>query len=225
MNSKAVMEKNTVFSQLADSEKTAVAAIAKVRVYPRNTFIFWQNEKIANGFLVEKGLIKLYRSHPNGRTRTIALKAENDIVSEMSLVFPYNHLATAQVLARSTIFCFSVADLHRITGINVKFQERLRLVVNRQIESALAQIENRIFMNINGCLATKLVELATRFGVKRENGMMINLKLSQQQLADMIGTNRETICKSLYLFKKHRAIAIKNKLITILDKDRLMSWQ
>ncbi|MDP7421759.1 MAG: Crp/Fnr family transcriptional regulator [bacterium] len=225
MDISSVINDNQILGQLTDDEKSLLAKVAKVRVYPRNTFIFWQNENVLNGYLLDKGLIKLYRSHQNGRTRTLSLKTDNDLISELSLLFPFKHLCTAQVLNKSSVICFPVEELTNIAGENSNFQKSIRQVVNVLIERSLMEIENRIFMNINGCLATKLIQLTNKFGVTKEGGTMINLKLSQQQLADMIGTNRETVCKALLMFKKCKAIGIKNKLITILNKSKLEAWQ
>lgn len=221
MDKKQIISGNSVLRHLSDDEKEQLAAISTLRVYPKNSFLFWQDEKVVTGFMVIKGLVKLYRSHASGRIRTLALKNGYDLISDLSLVFPYDHLCTAQVISKVTVFCFPVDRFLKITEHNVTFQEELHQAANNTFKRNLLEVENRIFLNINGCLASKLIELADKFGVHKSNGTVIDLRLTHRQLADMIGTNRETVCKELLFLKKTKAIAVKNNFITIIDQNKL----
>ena len=221
MEKKDLNNKNIVLAHLTEKEKDQLADLSRIRVYPKNSFLFWQDERVTNGFLVIKGLVKLYRSHASGRIRTLALKNGFDLISHFSLVFPYDHLCTAQLLSKATVLCFPVEELMEIARFNEEFQNALRQAVNNTFKSSLMEVENRIFLNINGCLASKLIELAEKFGIARREGTVINLRLTHRQLADMIGTNRETVCKELLFLKKSKAIVVNDNLITIINRKKL----
>jgi len=221
----SIIRQNYAFSHLAESELQALSAAATTRIYPKNSYIFWQNDRINDAFIIDRGLVRLYRSHPSGRTKTVSLKSSGDLVSIYPLMFPYSHKFTAHVLSKSVIVCFPIAVLNKIADVNNAFYEALRQMISQELNTELMEIENRIFMNINGCLAFKLVQLADKFGRPNGKGTLINLTLSHQQLADMLGTNRETVCKEMNLLRQIKAIAVENRQITILDREKLHAIQ
>lgn len=71
--------------------------------------------------------------------------------------------------------------------------------------------------------ATLLVELADKFGVRDARGVIINLKLTHRELADMIGTSRETVSFSILDLKKQGLLVVEEKRIVLLDQAGLQA--
>lgn len=220
-----VLNNNKIFQLLTDKEKENVISLMHIRNYPKNTFIFWQSEDILKAYFIQKGLVKIFRSYQDKKMRTLGLLKENDLISDLTLFLPYKHFFTAQVLTDSTIICLPIKELSEIISNNSMAKMKLEKRIQEKIENALHEVDDSIFKSIHGNLALKLSSLADKFGVKKEDGILIKLKFSQQELADMIGTNRETICKTLNNFKIEKSIIIKDKLIKIIDRKKLLKWQ
>ncbi len=226
MDKNDLLLKNDFFGMLSKSEQSKIADSMNMRTYPKDTFIFWQNEDVANCFIIEKGLVKLFRTCDNGRVRTIGLFKEYDILPVNSIfIMPIKHFTTAQALTNSVIYSVPINVISTISKSNNEFYNHLLKKIHNWIEKILLDFDNMVFGNIQGNLALKLVALSEKFGIRKSEGIQINLKMSQRELADMIGTNPETVCKSLIMFKEENSITIKNKMITITDREKLLKWK
>jgi len=77
------------------------------------------------------------------------------------------------------------------------------------------------FRSVEQRLASRLVELLDRFGQPAEIGMGIDARLTQQELADMIGTSRETLATTISSLRERRIVEMQNQRVVILNVDAL----
>ena len=77
------------------------------------------------------------------------------------------------------------------------------------------------FRSVEQRLASRLVELLDRFGQPAEIGMGIDARLTQQELADMIGTSRETLATTISWLRERRIVEMQNQRVVILNVDAL----
>ncbi len=78
------------------------------------------------------------------------------------------------------------------------------------------------YQRVDQRLAHKLLDLGQRFGVVTERGTLIQARLTQQELAEMVGTTRETLAHTLGDFKRRGLLDSTNHQVTILDAERLL---
>ncbi len=225
MDKKIIFENSPLFKKLNDLERKKLLDIAGIRNYPKNTFIFWQDESAQFFYIIYKGLVKEYRTYNNGRIKTFGIRKDMEVTSLLSMIIPHKYTVTSQTLSDTAVLAVPTLEFLDIVKDNKEFMKQLRMEGYERIEGALDEIGYTIFRNINGNLAYRLVELSIKFGIKKDNGILINLKFSQQELADMLGTNRETVCKCLQEFKDEKSIIISDKMITITNKEKLLQWQ
>ncbi len=72
--------------------------------------------------------------------------------------------------------------------------------------------------------AQALVKLAEDYGKKSSKGVNLDINISRQELANIVGTTRETVIRALTAFKKERLIGIEKNTITIIDLESLKEW-
>ncbi|RMH56736.1 MAG: Crp/Fnr family transcriptional regulator [Candidatus Hydrogenedentota bacterium] len=85
-------------------------------------------------------------------------------------------------------------------------------------------IENLVFKTLRGRLAAKLLDLAEKFGTKKKNGVEIGLTLSHFDLAELVGTNRETVTKMLRDFRSEGSLEVHKRMFLITDEEKLRAW-
>jgi CRP/FNR family transcriptional regulator len=78
------------------------------------------------------------------------------------------------------------------------------------------------YQTVGQRLARKLIELGHRFGVKSVRGTIIQARLTQQELADMIGTTRETLAHTIGDFRQRGLLTTEKQRVVIRDAERLL---
>jgi hypothetical protein len=91
----------------------------------------------------------------------------------------------------------------------------------RRLQAAERELEAMAYQRVDQRLARKLIDLGQRFGVKTERGTLIQARLTQQELAEMIGTARETLTHALSDFRRRGILDTERHQVWIRDAERL----
>ncbi len=89
---------------------------------------------------------------------------------------------------------------------------------------AQVKIKELAFNDVYSRTASQILKLAHDYGIPSEEGIIIDFTLSRQELADMVGTTRETISRAISTFKKEKSIFEIQDKIVILNKTGLSRW-
>jgi CRP/FNR family cyclic AMP-dependent transcriptional regulator len=211
-----------LFSTLSDDEFNQLAHIFVARSYRKNQIIFLEEETGNYMYLVLSGKVKVAKSGIGGKETILAIHRAGDFFGEMSLLDGKTAPATVSAMEDAKIISLSGADFHKYLLHNEKVLlqiinvlcARLRQVWQTQSMSSSAA-EARIRMGI--------YQLATRHGIRDSHGVIIDLKITHQELAEMVGTSRETVTRVLAQLRKKGIIEINQRRMTLLDTNALLS--
>ena len=210
-----------LFSTLSDDDFDKLSHIFIVRVYRRNQIIFLEEETGNYMYLVLSGKVKVAKSAASGKETLLAIHRPGDFFGEMSLLDGKTSPATVSAIEDSKIISVSAADFHKhlLHNENVLLQiinvlcARLRQVWQTQSMSSSAA-DARIRLGIH--------QLAKKHGIRDAHGTIIDLKITHQELAEMVGTSRETVTRVLAHLRKKGIIEINQRRITLLNDDALL---
>lgn len=165
-------------------------------------------------FLVKRGRVQLYRISPEGKKLIIATLGPGSIFGEMAMVGQGMYNTFAEALEECTLCVMSRADLERV--LISKPQVGLRIVetLGHRLREAEARLEDIAFKNIPARLASLLLRL------QEEQGNVI-AGYTHQDLAEMIGTYRETTTQTLNEFKRSGLLSIGRKRLELYDLEGL----
>lgn len=167
-------------------------------------------------FLLKKGRVQLYRISPGGKKLVVATLGPGSIFGEMSLVGQGMHNTFAEAVDECLLCVMSRADVERL--IRQKPQVAFRFVeaLGQRVTLLEASLEDIAFKSIPARLASLLLRLADEQG----NGSDVR-GLTHQELAELIGTYRETVTQTLNDLKADGLVEIGRKHIHIVDRDGL----
>ena len=167
-------------------------------------------------FLLKKGRVQLYRLSPEGKKLVVAVLEKGAIFGEMSLVGQGMHNTFAEAIEECTLCVMSRMDVERI--VEEKPQVALRFLESMAIRlrETEAKLEDLAFKSIPVRLAALLQDLAGESG----SGDTVE-GYTHQDLAEMLGTYRETATQTLNEFKSHGWVEIERKRIRIVDPSAL----
>lgn len=213
-----------LFSTLTDEEFRPLEHIFILRSYRRNQVIFVEEETGSYMYLVLTGKVKVAKTSSSGRETILAIHKTGDFFGEMSLLDGQTAPATVSAMEDSKIISVSGRDFHRHLMHNEKVLlqiinvlcGRLRQVWQTQSLSS-SKADARIRMGI--------YQLAKRHGVQDARGTIIDLKITHQELAEMVGTSRETVTRVIAHLREEGIIEVEQRRMTVLNPKALVQEQ
>lgn len=213
----------TMFSDLDDESLKEVYSILHKRNYKRGKIIFMEGEPGEAFFFVISGMVKIYKSSSDGREHIIHIFGPGHVFAETTLFDNINYPATAEVIEDGTIGMIRSKDLEELIMNNSSLALQLIKVLSKRLVMASYEIMNMAFNDTVQRTAVALIKLSKSHGVKTEDGIELNLDITRQELADVVGSARETVTRALTRLKNDGAIEIGSSII-IRDIDKLSSW-
>ena len=189
-----------LFAGLTPEQLTKVAALAKLKAYGRQQTVVTQGDPAQALFAIVRGRLKVSSSGPEGRDVVLGIMSEGEVFGEVALLDGGARSATCTSIEPCELLVIDrepfLELLESTPSIAVKLLHvlagRLRRLSRRSEDAALLDVPSR--------LARSLLDLAHRFGERRapgKSGIFIALKLSQQELGDLVGATRESVNKHL----------------------------
>ena len=218
------LKKIPVFAHLSDEELELVEKITKVRKYRKNMIIFVEDEHGDELYFIKRGKVKISKLAEDGSEKILHFLKEGDIFAEVLLLGGGPYPATAEVLENSEIGIIENRDLEKLLTKNGEITLKILKVMADRLRQAQMHIRDLALLDAYGRLASALISLVEDHGKKKDDCTWIDINLSQQQLASVIGVSRETVARILSTWKKEKIIEIDNQLIKIKDFDALKSW-
>jgi len=167
-------------------------------------------------FLLKKGRVQLYRLSPGGKKLVVATLGPGTIFGEMSLVGQGMHNTFAEALDDCLLCVMSRTDVERLMREKPEVAFRVVEALGERMTSLESRLEDIAFKSIPARLASLLLRLADEQG---DDNVVSGH--THQDLAEMLGTYRETITQTLNDFKGEGLVAISRKRVEIADRDGL----
>lgn len=205
----------TVFQDLSVREMEELNRIITISMVPRGRVFYRPEETSEVLFILKEGRVQLYRISPEGKKLVITTLGPHTLFGEMALLGTKMHNTFAEAVEDCLICVMSRADLERLILSKPQVALRILEVTGKRLREAEERLENMAFKGIPARLASILLRLADEQMSDSING------LTHQDLAESVGTYRETATQVLNDLKSNGLIEIGRKRITILDRDRL----
>jgi CRP/FNR family transcriptional regulator, cyclic AMP receptor protein len=205
----------TVFQDLSPREMEELNRITTISVVPRGRVFYRPEEPGEVLFIVKEGRVQLYRISPEGKKLVITTLGPHTLFGEMALLGTKLHNTFAEAVEDCTICVMSRNDLERLILSKPQVALRILEITGRRLREAEERLENMAFKGIPARLASLLLRLAQEQGSNDITG------LTHQDLAESVGTYRETATQVLNDLKADGYIEIGRKRITILDPEGL----
>lgn len=219
------MKKIFLFSYLDDQQLEEVDGLIMERTYQKGRIIFVEGEPGEAVFFLKSGRIKISKQAEDGREQILHFIHPGEVFAEVVLFDGGPYPATAEAVEDSKVGLIRNSDMERITLSNPGIALGMLKIMARRLRMAQKQINDLALMDTSRRMASTLLFLAAEQGVPCSGGgTAIDMSLTNQDLANMIGTSRETANRILSDMRRQKAINVDRKQIVITDMKRLKSW-
>jgi CRP/FNR family cyclic AMP-dependent transcriptional regulator len=202
-----------IFGRLAQQNKD-VGESMMVRSFQAGDTVCRADEMSGSLFLIASGRVQLYRTTRDGRRFVIATLGPGSMFGEASLLGGEDPNTSAVALESCTVWAMPRQKALEISSTDAMFGFGLMQAMGQRVMEAENRLEQMAYSTIASRLAALLLELADA----DPKGIV---HATHQELADMLGTWRETISKTLQDFRQRGLVASGRRQLTLLDKEGL----
>ncbi|RME42030.1 MAG: Crp/Fnr family transcriptional regulator [Chloroflexi bacterium] len=203
-----------IFQDLTPQDMDWMDSVTTMTTCEKGRVFYTPDETGEVLFLLKKGRVQLYRISPEGKKLVIATLGPGSIFGEMSMVGQGMHNTFAEAVDECTLCVMSRADLERVLVSKPQVGLRIVETLGQRLREAEARLEDIAFKNIPARLASLLLRLYEEHGETIEG-------YTHQDLAEMIGTYRETTTQTLNDFKRDGLLDIGRKRLVLYDLEGL----
>jgi CRP-like cAMP-binding protein len=210
-----------LFAGLSPEQLTKIAALAQVRKFAAREVVVTQGEPARALFAIVRGRLKVVSCGPDGRDTVLGIMAEGEVFGEVALLDGGVRSATCTAIEPCELLAIERDQFMELLEASPTIAVKLSDVLAQRLRRLSQRSEDAAFLDVPSRLARSLLDLATRFGERRSpaTGIRITLKLSQQELGDLVGATRESINKHLSDWARQGFLEVQGGRLTISDID------
>jgi CRP/FNR family cyclic AMP-dependent transcriptional regulator len=168
-------------------------------------------------YVVLGGKVKVTKSSPGGKETILAIHRPGDFFGEMALLDGKTSPATVSAMEDCRIISISSADFHHLLMRNEKIVQQIIKVLCARLRQVWSQVQSLSYSNADSRIRLGILQLARRHGVQDSRGIIVDLKITHQELAEMVGTSRETVTRTLAQLQKQGIILVDHRRIVVLN--------
>jgi len=209
---------------LPPEDRERLATAIKHRRLARGQTIFHKDDPGRSLFFIEEGSVRLYLPSTQGSDLTLAILGAGDFFGEMALLDGGPRSASAVTTADTVMLTLDHEDFTALIQSRPQSATAVLAALARRLREADEMASDLAFLDVAGRLAKKLLDLAQAHGVRRERGTLLDLPLTQEQLASMVGVTRESVNRQLASFRRLGLIGNEGRRFLLLDPEGLRRY-
>ncbi len=223
-----ILKKSLFFSSLSEPSLKEISRLFSQEKYQREDYIFFEGDLPEWLHILMEGRVKLLQHSDTGKDIILQIYTPGDMFGEVSLFDRKPYGASAQAMEPSVILKLSRKEFFLFFGRHPFVATEMIVELGRQLREAQATIKSLAVDRVEQRIAHILLKLADKVGVSEKGGVMINVPLTRQDLADMAGTTVETAIRVMSRFTKSKIIKpADGKIFLLLPQalERIMAGQ
>lgn len=211
-----------LFATLLDSEFKNIEHIFLIRSYRKNQVIFLEEETGTYMYIVLAGKLKITKSTLGGKENILAIHRPGDFFGEMALLDGKTSPATVSAMEDCRIASISKIDFNNLLMTNDKVVRQIIQVLCARLRQVWAQIQTLSYSSADARIRGGVLELARKHGIPDSRGIIIDLKITHQEMAEMVGTSRETVTRTLARLRDQGILQFEGRRMILLEPKALL---
>jgi CRP/FNR family cyclic AMP-dependent transcriptional regulator len=207
-----------LFERLTEAQKKHLEQRSVLRTFARREIIYFPTDPGQTVLLLARGRVKIKMLAADGRETILAFIDEGELFGELALVDDAPRREFAEAVCDATVIALARDDMLWLMGQHAELSLQITKLVGlrrRRIENRLANI---LFRSTRERVAGLLVELLQSHGAAQDHGWLVRLRLSHQEMANLIGSTRETVT---VILGREGLIEVRRRQLVVLDRQRL----
>ena len=203
------------FTQLSDRELDVIRAVASEKTYQKNAVVLTEGEMGDSLYMIQSGKVKVFIGDEDGREIILKILGPGAFFGEMSMIDKQPRSASVTTIESSVFQVLTHVMFEKCVEQEPRIANMVMQILAQRVREADRKIGTLALMDVYGRVASTLLELAVHTNGK----LVVGEKLSQQELANMVGASREMVNRILKDLTDRGCISIEAKSITIINRE------
>lgn len=213
--------KDSLFKGLEPEDLSRINSHKTCLIYKRGQNIFYEGTRPTGLYCMNAGKVKVYKNNIQGKEYIIYIAKPGDFLGYRALMSEELYGATATVLEDAKICYIPKENFFEVLQKNPAFMKRVVKGICHEmgiLEERMAELAHK---SVRERLAANLLMLKETYGMEGEGSVLIDIALSREDLAAIVGTATETVIRLLSEFKNDGLISFEGKRIRVIDSKKL----
>ncbi|GAA0433136.1 Crp/Fnr family transcriptional regulator [Lentibacillus halophilus] len=219
---KNLLQRFPLFKDLTEYEIEPIVDIAQHDMYRRGTYIFMQGDLLTNVYFIHQGKVKIYKTDVHGNEQIVNVLQAGDMFPHQGFFRQDDCPAHAEVLDDAILIHIPIPSFENALITHPEISIKLFRVLGDIIVDLQGRLEEKILHNTYEQIIMLLLRLSKGYGKEINEGQMkLTTQFTNRELANMIGSSRETVSRTITQLKKKNLLSTDNKGAIVLNVDTL----
>ena len=211
-----------LFAGLSRSELSRLLEHLHERPLPAGTSVLIAEQAGEAVYVIHSGSVKVQAIRPDGTEVVLAVLSAGEVLGEMSAADSLGRSANVVTLEETILLWMDRRTFAASVASSTVLSRNLADVLSKRVRLANARLISLASLDVPGRVASQLLSLAREYGQETEEGTRIPMRLTQADLAALVGATRVSVNQALGQFRKRGAISVgKDGRVSVHDEDAL----
>ncbi len=215
------MNEYGIISSLNEEDLNYIKSKSKEKLLKENEIIFWEGDKGDSVYFIESGRVNIFLLSGEGKEKSLRIFGKGEFFGEMSIFDKLPRSASARTMSKTKLLIIPGYVILEMVKRNSDLSLRFIRELSRRMRVADIQIKELLFRSSKERVIRNLLSLAVEFGRQTDKGILIDFKLTQQDIANITGLARETVSRIMSGLENDLLIIVESKSILIPSLDKL----
>ncbi|MBT8496262.1 MAG: Crp/Fnr family transcriptional regulator [Deltaproteobacteria bacterium] len=215
------LKKVPLLAELGPEVVGRLADAVEVREIKRREVLYLPGDPGDALYVVNGGRIKVSKVTRDGKALTLSYCGPSELLGETCLVDGGPRQEMAEAMENSMVTQIERQDFEKLLQGYPLLGLRMTQLLAARRRDLENKLETLVFRDVTSKLAELLLQLADEYGVEDSRGTLVALKITHQELANLIGSTRETVSLTLSQFKRKNLICTEGRKVIISDHESL----
>jgi CRP/FNR family transcriptional regulator len=212
------------FSTLEQSDLEQIAEVVVPRSFAPGQAVFREGDASDTCYIVREGHARAIRTHPDGRTITLATFGPGDIFGELAMFEDERRSATVEAIEQTSVVGVLGPDMRRLMGEHPAIAGRLVIALGRRLREMNERLSRQSFQTVQSRVAVVLSQLVEQELAAGKDGGDVLVTATQADLAQLAGSSRESASRFLAVLERAGVISQGRGRLVVHDADALKQY-
>ncbi|MEJ2613718.1 MAG: Crp/Fnr family transcriptional regulator [Ignavibacteriaceae bacterium] len=209
-----------IFSELDDDTLEKISKLGIRKSFKKDSVVLFEHETGTALFVIVDGKVKVSRVSDDGKEVILTILGESDFFGEMAILDGLSRSANVTAMEDSELFIIQRSEFLELLNVHPEVSIALLQELTQRLRSADMKIKSISLKDAEGKVATVILQLADDVGKIKQGTVEIEKLPFQHDLANMAGTSRETISRTLHTFAKKGLVELDGSKLRIMNYEK-----
>lgn len=211
----------SLFQRMSDDQLAHLERFARIRSFPRNSTVYLPSDLSDGAFLLADGRVRICSITPDGKQAILSFVDPGELFGELALIQRGEREERAGAAVDSVVVLLPGDELRRIMETSADLSLQVTKLIGLRRKRIERRLRSLLFRSNRDRLSHVLLELTEQYGRVIDDGILLDIKLSHQEMSSIIGVTRETVTTLLGEMQDQGLLTVSRQRIVIRDLKRL----